>query len=281
MELFEEVFNRASIYDSFFMNIKGVLEYPTLDILKTDNPVLCERWKCLSETKYNQRITEIKAVPSIITSHEDALQLIQNDVYEKNAVFHPEFTRIVAITYANLYSKNGKTERFFKKIVSEDEFTILATFMDVLYQMSANGIQSTPNYFPAFCGHNITNYDIPLLIKRFIKHREQFRENLKANEILRLPLNLKRLLMAKPWDGVTIDTVNVWKFGGTESATLMQIADFLSLKKTIDCDELSEVSKKYWSMVSEKPKEALDYVTAQSATQTNLVIQLMHELSQY
>jgi hypothetical protein len=58
----------------------------------------------------------------------------------------------------------------------------------------------------------------------------------------------------------------------------MLIADYLGLKKTVDVESLPDVSKKYWSMVSEKPQEALEFVALQSATQTNLVIQLMTQL---
>ena len=34
MELFSEVFNAASIYNMLSMNIKAVLEFPTLELLK-------------------------------------------------------------------------------------------------------------------------------------------------------------------------------------------------------------------------------------------------------
>jgi len=41
------------------------------------------------------------------------------------------------------------------------------------------------------------------------------------------------------------------------------------------------VSKNYWELIENgEPEDALEYVSLQSATQTNLVIQLVNELRQ-
>ena len=60
----------------------------------------------------------------------------------------------------------------------------------------------------------------------------------------------------------------------------MFIADYLELKKTVELKTLADVSRAYWNTVADKPEEALEYVSLQSATQTNLVIQLINELRQ-
>jgi hypothetical protein len=61
---------------------------------------------------------------------------------------------------------------------------------------------------------------------------------------------------------------------------LMLISDFLGLKKTVDLLPLDEVSKQYWEMVGTDEEKALEFISLQSATQTNLVIQLMNRLRQ-
>ena len=259
MELFEEVFNKASIYDTLFFNIKAVLEYPTTNDLKTKNPALYNRWLYLAKTKFTEN---------------DLMDMeYMEKMYQEEAIFHPEFCRILTITYAKLQLEDGKIRRYFKKIANEDEYMVIATFMDVLHQLSSDAVNSTPQYFMTMCGHNINGYDIPLLLKRFILHRDKFENKL-------LPLMLKKALASKPWEGAVVDTVNVWKFGGNSYTPLMLIADFIGLKKTVDLEPLPEVSKHYWQMVQDKPEEALEYVALQSATQTNLVIQLMNELRQ-
>ena len=92
--------------------------------------------------------------------------------------------------------------------------------------------------------------------------------------------HLKISLNVKPWEANVIDTVSVWKFNGNDYTSLMLIADYLGLKKTVDLNTLPEVSKKYWETVEVNPTEALEYISLQSATQTNLVIQLLNELRQ-
>lgn len=267
MELFDEVFNPGSIYDMLFINTKAVLTYPTLDKLK-ENQGLYDRWKYLADSKYHA---------GLVTN----LALLEEN-YENNAIHYPEFSRILAITYGTVRIENGVPKRYLKRIANEDEYQVLSMFMDILYGISSEAVQSSPPYFPILAGHNIVNYDIPLLIKRFLAHKDKFKdakrsENSGAINNL-LPLMLKKVLSAKPWDSKVIDTVNVWKFNGNDYTPLMLISEHLGLKKTVDLDTLSDVSKKYWSMVGEKPTEALEYVALQSATQTNLVIQLLTQL---
>jgi hypothetical protein len=259
MALFNEVFNRASIYDMFFFNVKAVLIYPTLNELKEKNPVLYNNWQHLLTIKLN-------------------LQNNFNDeIYQEKAIYYPEFTKIAAITYSSVSKeKNEKGEpmRFFKKIVDKNEFIIIASFIDVLHQLSSDGMKSTPKYFPMLCGHNIINYDIPLLIKRFILYRNKFEVNKQ------LPFILKNCLDSKPWESTVIDTVNLWKFNGNDYIPLIFIADYLDLKKIVDLDTPNDVSKKYWEIIENNPEEALNYIALQSATQTNFVMQLINELRQ-
>jgi hypothetical protein len=258
-QLFDDVFNPRSIYDMLFFNAKSVLTHPTLEELEKEDKPLYNRWLYIAKSRYNADIV-----------NEQHLQTI----YEKNAVYFPEFSRILAITYATLYVESGTLKRYMKKIVNEDEFIVLQTFMDELYHLSSDGAQATPEYFPIMCGHNILSYDIPLLIKRFIFHRKKMEENKQ------LPLILKRSLGIKPWESGVVDTVDVWKFNGYDKMPLMLIADFMGLKKTVDLLPLDEVSRTYWEMAKDKPEDAMEFVSLQSATQTNLVIQLMNELRQ-
>jgi len=262
--LFEEVFNRASIYEMLFFNIKSVLQYPTLKELEANNKPMHERWKYLADTKYNN----IPAGQLV-----DMVEYSQK-IYEKNAPYYPEYCKIIAITYATLYPDNGQIRREFKKILNNDERLVIETFMDELQLISSAATKLSPPYFPPLCGHNIISHDIPLLVKRFIKNKDKIERNKE------LPLILKRCLNIKPWESGIIDTINVWKFNGYENTPLMLICDYLGLKKTVDLLPLDELSKYYWNNINEKPKETMEFVGLQSATQTNLVIQLMNELRQ-
>lgn len=260
-QLFNDVFNPQNIYETLFFNVKSVLIHPTLTGLEKDNKLMYKHWIRLSKDKYGVK-------------PDDDIES-QQSVFEKNAPYYPEFSKIVAITYATVYMDNGKVKRYMKKIVNDDEFIILLTFIDELSQLSSEGVQSTPKFFPILCGHNIINYDIPLLLKKFIYYHDRFETNNK------IPLILKKSLSIKPWESGIIDTINVWKFNsynGYNDMSLMLISDYLGLKRTVDLLPLNELSEKYWKLYKKDNEKALEFVSLQSATQTNLVIQLMNTL---
>jgi hypothetical protein len=47
------------------------------------------------------------------------------------------------------------------------------------------------------------------------------------------------------------------------------------LKKTVDLLSAEILSKEYWTLYKESPEKAIELVGLQSATQTNLVVQLI------
>ncbi len=261
MSLFSTVFNKSSIYDMFFINVKTVLEYPTLESLKENKPQMFDRWKYLSKSKFNV---------DFMCGDEELVK----STYEENAVNYPEFVKVVAITYAKLYNENGNLQRFFKKVAFPNEFDTIQTFLDILQELSSDGAQSTPQYFPILCGYNIISHDIPLLIKKYLQYREQL------TTIQQIPLILKRTLDSKPWESVVVDVVNVWKFNGFSYNSLMLIAEFMGLKKKVDLMTNADLSRYYWENCEVDPEKTIDFVVNQSANQTNLVIQLMYELRQ-
>ena len=263
MGLFQDVFNPKTIEDMLFFNIKAVLIYPTYKGFAESNPQLFERWKYLSKVKYNADYESVQPT-------DDAFL---QKTYEDNAVQYPEFCKILAITYATTYVEAGVLKRNIKKIASDNEVDNINKFMDVLKAISGDGVKSTPQYFPILCGHNIIAYEIPLLIKRYMVKRNDV-------EIKHIPFILKNALSVKPWESGIVDTVNVWKFNGFDYSPLMLVSDFLGLKKSVDLLAHNELSKTYWSSFATEPQKALEFVSLQSATQTNLVIQLINELRQ-
>lgn len=254
MSLFDDVFNKASIYDTFFFNVNYVLEYPNIKELEKNNINLYNCW-------LNQPINKYLDSGGV------------ESTYNEKAINYPEFVKIVAITYGTIYMDGYKLKRHFKKIVGDDENVVLNTFINVLSLISSDGIKSTPNYFPILCGYDITKIDIPILIKRFLYKKENM-------ESKTLPYILKRALTLKPWESGVIDVVNVWKFNGGGGITLETISNYMGLKKTVNLLTPKEISNYYWDNIETKPDDTLEYISLQSATTTNLVIQLMNDLRQ-
>lgn len=241
MELYKEVFNAASIYNMLFINVTGVLEYPTLNDLEKGNIGLYQTWM----NKFKDSTDEF---------------------YQNTAIEFPEYTKILAISYGSFYLENG-LKRNFKKIYNEDEFIVLSTFFTDL-----QFLVDSESPYNVLCGDNITSFDIPMLIKRFLVHRNNFPDK-------KLPKILKEYLMEKKYESSIVDTRSVWKFNSlTQSSANTQdlYSNFLSLKKTTDLVENATLSKFYWS-TSEYTKR-FDFISLQSATKVNLAMQLMNML---
>ena len=250
MEFFEKVFDRANIDNMLFFNVKSVLMYPTLSELGDNNLPMYEQWRLLSKIKYG----------------DDS-----NETYLANAVNHHEFVKIVAITYATLYIENGVVKREFKMISNENEKPIIDIFMNDLTILCSNGAESCPS----LCGNNIINNDIPLLIKRHLKY------SILPETEKHLPLILKKSLSINSCNSGLVDIMNIWKFGGDDNISLSLISDFLGLKKTIELLSNVELSKYYWDNIDINKTKTFKFMELQSATETNLVIQIINELRQY
>lgn len=261
MEVFDLIFNKGSIYETLFFNIKAVTKYPNFEKFKEEEPEFSKQWEFIAKTKYNT--TTIDEIPELM-----------NDCYKNKAVLFPEFSKIVAITYATITVEDNQLKRNLKKNVDHNEFNVISSFNNLLQKISSDGVKSRPEYLPTLCGHNIITNDIPLYIKRLIYNRNFFEK--KENII---PFILKKHLKAKPWDANIIDTINLWKFNGVSNTPLSIISEHMGLKKTIKIDEMNDFSLKYWNLVEQgKSDESLKYVGLQSATHTNLSIQILNEL---
>jgi hypothetical protein len=252
MSFFSEIFDRSSIYEMLFFNVKSVLTHPTIDDLMKSDKKMYENWKALSEKKYYN--TQIEYT------------------YDNYACNFPEYCKIVAITYGWVHIENNEMKKEIKGIVDDDESIVIRKFMDVLHNRSSDAVLSSPQLFPILTGYNIINHDIPLLIKRFFLYRKQYEGNAQ------LPLILKKSLDVKPWEGNIVDIVNVWRFNGSEVQSLSMIADFLGLKMVGDLSTNAELSKYYWGNMKKDPQETLKYISIQSAIQTNLCMQLLNEI---
>ena len=263
MSIYSTVFNQASIYEMLFLNIKPVLIHSTLDEFKKQNEPLYNQWIkiCISKHYDDKKFNEFE-----IGADYSMPEYLQH-LYEENAINYPEFSKIIAISYITFDIENGSPKRVINKIISEDEISILNTIMDVLNQAYVDD-----RNYKIICGHNIINFDIPFLIKRFL-----YNKNLMT--IKKLPLILKKSLESKPWESSVIDTLIIWKFGNYYDFTSLDlISDFLGLKKTIKIMSNAEINRYYYDNKSNNLDKTLKEIGLQSATQINLTSQLINDL---
>lgn len=145
------------------------------------------------------------------------------EFYQRAGIW-AEFGKIICISIGYFNFKNGMRQLRITSLYGEEK--------DLLQQLSnmLSGHFKSPNY--VLCGHNIKEFDIPYLCRRFLIHG------------LAMPEKLN-LFGKKPWEIPHLDTMEMWKFGDYKSFTslklLTKILGVPSPKDDIDGSEVAQV----------------------------------------
>jgi predicted PolB exonuclease-like 3'-5' exonuclease len=115
------------------------------------------------------------------------------EVFKKRSALVPEFAKIVCVSMAFVMD-NGEVK---KQTFSGDDEKVLLTQVKSLLDRC----HKLDFYL---CGHNLKNFDIPMLAKRMI-----------INGIL--PSKLLPSYDTKPWEVKAIDTKEIWQYGSYTS----------------------------------------------------------------
>lgn len=150
-------------------------------------------------------------------------------VFEDKAGIYSEFAKIVCISIGTVYSDGNVWKIRLKSLAGDNEGEILRNFSEIIEKMV------TAYKEIRFCGHNIKEFDIPFICRRFVIN----------NIPLPMPLQLSG---KKPWEIHHIDTMEMWKFGDNKNFTslslLAQVLGIPSPKTDIDGSQVSSV---YWN----------------------------------
>lgn len=120
-----------------------------------------------------------------------------SESFETSASFFAEFSRVVCVSIG-MYRSNGVFA--IKAIASEDEKELLTEFAAVLNSCGNK----------CLVGHNIFDYDLPYMCKKYIIHG--------------LPIpRLLDISGMKPWEIPHIDTMKFWQFGAFGSKTSLDL----------------------------------------------------------
>ena len=122
---------------------------------------------------------------------EEELQKM-NDVYEKRSALVPEFAKIVCVSVAFVTNDGIKQQTFS----NHDEKQLLIDVRNLLDRCHKLDFY--------LCGHNLKNFDIPMLAKRMI-----------INGIM--PSKILPSYDTKPWEVKAIDTKEIWQYGSYTS----------------------------------------------------------------
>ncbi len=115
--------------------------------------------------------------------------------YQDKSAIYAEYAKVICISVGYL-DKDGPEGQFrVMSIAGDDEVDVLTRFSALLYDHYYD------SYYHFLCGHNIKEFDIPFLARRYVINK------------IKLP-NLLNIAGTKPWQvHHLLDTMDMWKFG--------------------------------------------------------------------
>jgi hypothetical protein len=140
---------------------------------------------------------------------------LMNYVFQKRAGLVPEFAKIVCVSVAFVMDNGDiKTQTF----ANENEYTLLKDVQKLLERCGKLDFH--------LCGHNLKNFDIPMLAKRMI-----------INGLM--PPSILPSYDTKPWEIKAIDTREIWQYGAYSSIGSL---DLLCASMEIESSKQGEVT---------------------------------------
>jgi predicted PolB exonuclease-like 3'-5' exonuclease len=149
-------------------------------------------------------------------------ELSMDQIFESRAALVPEFAKIICVS-AGVVDKDGELKKI--SYFNSDEKVLLDK---LLGRVNGTGF--------SICGHNVKNFDIPMIAKRMMIN------GIKPSSIL-------PSYDTKPWEIRAIDTKEVWQygqFGALSSLELMCVSMGIPTPKS---DEISgdKIHNLFWN----------------------------------
>jgi hypothetical protein len=203
-----------------FLDIETVGGCKDLEDCKKNNPHVAKQFVKYFDWFLKRFPEDDTAVP-----HKEIESVKMNNVFVKRAALVPEFAKIICVTFAFVL-ENGEVKK--QSFYGDDEKKILVECQKLLTRCGKL------DFF--LCGHNLKNFDIPMLAKRMI-----------INNLM--PPPILPSYDTKPWEVKAIDTKEIWQYG---SYTSIGSLDLLCSTMDIPSSKEGEVTgdkvhESYWN----------------------------------
>ncbi|GLR17704.1 ribonuclease H-like domain-containing protein [Portibacter lacus] len=231
--------SKSKLDNILFLDIETVSEAPTFSALDEDF----------------QKLWTKKAKNILKKQTEEMIESEISDCYHDRAAIFAEFAKIVCITVAYLRKDGDEYEMRIKSFYGDDEEDLLRDFAKILDKHFDN-----PNkYF--LSGHNIKEFDIPFIGRRFLIHG------------LELP-EMINLIGKKPWETKhLLDTLDMWKFGDYKNfISLDLLAKIMKVPSPKTIMDGSHVGNAYW--VEKRLEDIKNYCELDVVTSVNVFLRL-------
>jgi len=215
------MYTQKELKGMLFIDIETTSEFKSFTDFKKDRPLAVEHWSRKAD-QYRRGGEHVEKDDAEMYIHMSALS--------------PEFGKIRVISIGQIkFDGDQTTVSKIKSFYGDDESELLQEFLGTM--------QSIFNAIPDIkvIGHNIKNFDIPYIIKRSIING------------LAIPHQFQ-LQKKKPWENCLLDTYEIWKFAGWNSASLDLICETLNIPSPKDIMHAVETTEQYWDGNIEKIK---------------------------
>jgi predicted PolB exonuclease-like 3'-5' exonuclease len=161
--------------------------------------------------------------------------LSKDEVFKKRSALVPEFAKIVCVSMAFVMENGEVKKQTFSGDDEKELLTQVRSLLDRCHKL---------DFY--LCGHNLKNFDIPMLAKRMI-----------INGIL--PSKLLPSYDTKPWEVKAIDTKEIWQYGSyTAIGSLDLVCSTMGIQTPKDGEVTGDkVHHTYW--VEQKLPQIAEY----------------------
>ena len=174
--------------------------------------------------KFNAASDEVKHIWQKKYEKNDYLKSLNiEEAYETKAAIFAEYGKIICISVG--YYHSTKDEFRIKSFAGDVEKKLLEEFKNFCLLLKKNYV---------FCGHNIKEFDIPYLCRRFLINRISIPSLLDFQD-------------KKPWEIELLDTLQLWKFGDYKNYTSLEtLTTIFNIPTPKDDISGADVSRVYY-----------------------------------
>ena len=210
-----------------FLDIETVGGCPDYESCQKFSPQIAEQFENYFDW-FLKRFPEDNIAGYELSQHMDY-------VFKKRAALVPEFAKIVCVSMAFVMDSGEIKKQTFS---GDDEVKLLTEVRNLLDRCHKL------DFF--LCGHNLKNFDIPMIAKRMI-----------INGLM--PPSILPSYDTKPWEIKAIDTKEIWQYGAYSSiGSLDLVCSTMDIQTPKDGEITGDkVHSTYWE--EQKLKEISDY----------------------
>jgi len=178
--------------------------------------------------------------------------LSKDDVFKKRSSLVPEFAKIICVSMAFVMENGEVKKQTFSGDNEKELLTQVRTLLDRCYKL---------DFY--LCGHNLKNFDIPMLAKRMI-----------INGIL--PSKILPSYDTKPWEVKAIDTKEIWQYGAyTAIGSLDLVCSTMGIPTPKDGEVTGDkVHQAYWI------EQKLPQISEYCEKDVNVLIEFIKKLKE-